>query len=42
MTLKISRFLADAIAKQAKISHFEYSVDVGKPADLNAEWKEKI
>lgn len=42
MTLKISRFLTDAIEKQAKISHFDYVVQVGKPAKMKAEWKEKI
>lgn len=42
MTLKISRFLTDAINKQAKISHFDYSVSVGKPDKMKAEWKEKL
>lgn len=42
MTLKISRFLTDAIKKQAKISHFDYDVQVGKPDKMKGEWKEKI
>lgn len=42
MTLKISRFLTDAIEKQAKISHFEYAVRVGKPDKMKGEWKEKV
>lgn len=28
--------------KQAKISHFDYAIKVGKPDELRAEWKEKI
>ena len=42
MTLKISRFLTDAIEKQAKISHFDYAVRVGKPDKMKGEWKEKV
>ena len=42
MTLKISRFLTDAINKQAKISHFDYNVSVGKPDKMKQEWKEKL
>lgn len=42
MTLKISRFLTDAIAKQAKISHFDYNVKVGAPSSLKQEWREMI
>jgi hypothetical protein len=42
MTLKISRFLTDAIEKQAKISHFDYAVQVGKPDKMKGDWKQKI
>lgn len=42
MTLKISRFLTDAIDKQAKISHFDYAVQVGKPDKMKGDWKQKI
>lgn len=42
MTLKISRFLTDAIEKQAKISHFDYVVQVGKPDKMKSDWKLKI
>ena len=42
MTLKISRFLTDAIEKQAKISHFDYTVQVGKPDKMKGDWKQKI
>lgn len=42
MTLKISRFLTDAIAKQAKISHFDYAVSVGKPDKMKQEWRQKV
>lgn len=42
MTLKISRFLTDAIAKQAKISHFNYGISVGKPDKMKQEWKAKV
>lgn len=42
MTLKISRFLTDAFNKQAKISHFDYKLHVGKPDKMNQTWKQKI
>ena len=42
MTLKISRFLTDAFNKQAKISHFDYKLYVGKPDKMNQSWKQKI
>lgn len=42
MTLKISRFLTDAFNKQAKISHFDYKICVGKPDKMKLEWKQKI
>lgn len=42
MTLKISRFLTDTIEKQAKISHFDYAVQVGKPDNMKGDWKQKI
>ena len=42
MTLKISRFLTDAFNKQAKISHFDFKIEVGKPDKLGQEWKQQI
>lgn len=42
MTLKISRFLTDAFNKQAKISHFDFKIEVGKPDKLSQSWKQKI
>ena len=42
MTLKISRFLTDAFNKQAKISHFDYTLEVGRPDKMKLEWKQKL
>lgn len=42
MTLKISRFLTDAFNKQAKISHFDYKIQVGKPDKMKPDWKQQI
>jgi len=42
MTLKISRFLTDAFNKQAKISHFDYKIYVGKPDKIKENIREKI
>ena len=42
MTLKISRLLTDTLEKQAKISHLDYAVQVGKPDKMKGDWKQKI
>lgn len=42
MTLDIVRFLKDAFRKQAKISHFNYKIDIGKPKKLGSKWRNII
>ena len=42
MTLKITRFLTDAMNKQAKISHFGSSISVGKPDEIQTKYKSMI
>lgn len=42
MTLKITRFLTDAMNKQAKISHFATKINVGTPKNIQLKFKEMI
>ena len=42
MTLKLTRFLTDLMNKQAKISHFNPMIQVGKPSALKSEIKKQI
>ena len=42
MTLDIVRFLNDAFKKQAKISHFNFKISIGKPKTLSSKWKQQI
>ena len=42
MTLKITRFLTDAMNKQAKIAHFPTKINVGAPKNIQLKFKEKI
>ena len=42
MTLKITRFLADAFNKQAKISHFYSKIQVGVPDKISMTYLSRI
>lgn len=42
MTLKITRFFTDAIAKQAKISHFDNTVYFNTPNKITSATKQQI
>lgn len=42
MTLKITRFLTDAMNKQAKIAHFPTKINVGTPKNIQLKFKAMI